>query len=277
MKTLVWTLCVLFGICFWNLTSFTVQADAATKTEETAETAENKSSDDDAEEDEDEAEEEDEVSGEQKDESKDEGPAEPKLEGEEDGEEEFICNLKYKTIGCYANVEDKVHTEKPLKSFLMSDKELQGITDVRSFEPSVEKFNKELPKFACMCANEALTSGNAIFGLTNYSDCWSGPDDSKYDSEGPSNDCITFDFKDCEPNHEICAGKETALFMYYIDTPGHNKTPEEENKELQEENKELQEGKQKELHKEKKKEKRKEKKKKLTTKKSKKKESKAKE
>lgn len=154
-------------------------------------------------------------------------------EEEEDKEEtkEFVCNLKYKRIGCYA---DKGKKEKPLASFLMSDSEM-GKHSKRGKLPKPEQFNQELPKFACKCANEALTSGNAIFGLQNIAECWSGPDDSVYDKDGPSNDCVTFDFAECAPEAEICSGKRHSNFMYYIDTPDHTKTEEEINKELSEE------------------------------------------
>merc|ERR1712062_705797 len=93
---------------------------------------------------------------------------------EEEEEKEFVCNLKYKRIGCYA---DKGKKDKPLVSFMESD--------------------GDLPKFACKCANDAINGGNAIFGLQNLAECWSGPDDSKYDKDGPSEDCVTFDMAKC--------------------------------------------------------------------------------
>jgi len=151
---------------------------------------------------------------------------------DEEGESEyteFVCNLQYKRIGCYASA-DEEKEKKPVAKSKVILKEVQ---------PKIEEFNEKLPKRACMCANEALTSGNAIFGLMNYTECWSGPDDSKYDREGPSNECVTFDLAPCEPSNEICAGKELANFMYYIDTPEHNKTPQEVQKELDEEKEKL--------------------------------------
>lgn len=165
-------------------------------------------------------------------------------EGEqEQGEEkEFVCNLKYKRIGCYA---DKGKKDKPLASFMESDAEIGGM-DKRGKLPKGEKydkFNQELPKFACKCANDALNGGNAIFGLQNLAECWSGPDDSKYDKDGPSEDCVTFDFAKCAEDSEICAGKKHANFMYYIDTPEHTKTQDEINTELAEEAKKAEEAK----------------------------------
>jgi len=161
--------------------------------------------------------------------------AENAEEGDSDGaeEKEFVCNLKYKKIGCYA---DKGKKDKPLASFLESDAEIGGM-DKRGKLPKGEKydkFNQELPKFACKCANDALNGGNAIFGLQNLAECWSGPDDSKYDKDGASEDCVTFDFAKCADNSEICAGKKHANFMYYIDTPDHTKTQDEINTEIAE-------------------------------------------
>merc|ERR1712066_593032 len=92
-------------------------------------------------------------------------------EGAEEGEEkEFVCNLKYKRIGCYA---DKGKKDKPLASFMESDAEIGGM-DKRGKLPKGEKydkFNQELPRFACKCANDALNGGNAIFGLQNLAEC----------------------------------------------------------------------------------------------------------
>merc|ERR1712002_604791 len=167
-------------------------------------------------------------------------------EGAEEGEEkEFVCNLKYKRIGCYA---DKGKKDKPLASFMESDAEIGGM-DKRGKLPKGEKydkFNQELPRFACKCANDALNGGNAIFGLQNLAECWSGPDDSKYDKDGPSEDCVTFDMAKCEDNSEVCAGKKHANFMYYVDSPEHTKTADEVKEELAEEAKKEEESKKKE-------------------------------
>merc|ERR1711962_1347208 len=108
----------------------------------------------------------------------------------------FTCNLKFKKVGCYA---DKAKKERPLRSFIMSDSDL-GSTTKKGKLPAGDKFNSELPKFACKCANEAINSGNAIFGLQNLAECWTGPDDSKSDKDGASEDCVTFDYAQCEAN-----------------------------------------------------------------------------
>merc|ERR1711964_388847 len=83
-------------------------------------------------------------------------------------------------------------------------------------DPQGDKFNGELPKFACKCANEAINDGNAVFGIQNLAECWTGPDDSKYDKDGASNDCVTFDYAPCAESAEICAGKKHSNFVYYV-------------------------------------------------------------
>merc|ERR1711890_39980 len=162
-------------------------------------------------------------------------------EGEEEEEaaetKEFQCNLKYKRIGCYA---DKGKKDKPLVSFMESDDELsamakRGKLPKGSKGKGFEKFNGELPKFACKCANDAINGGNAIFGLQNLAECWSGPDDSKYDKDGPSDDCVSFNMAKCEESAEVCAGKKHANFVYFVDSAEHTKTQEEEQQELAEE------------------------------------------
>jgi hypothetical protein len=157
-------------------------------------------------------------------------------EAEEAEEKPFVCNLKFKKIGCYA---DKGKKDKPLASFLESDAELGGMDKKDKIKGGSKKFNSELPKFACKCANDALNGGNAIFGLQNLAECWSGPDDSQYDKDGASEDCVTFDMAKCDENSEICAGKKHANFMYYVDSPEHTKTQEEVNTELAEEQKKV--------------------------------------
>lgn len=164
-------------------------------------------------------------------------------EAEEEEEKEFVCNLKYKRIGCYA---DKGKKDKPLVSFMESDEDLSVNAKRGKIKgDKMDKFNGELPKFACKCANDAINGGNAIFGLQNLAECWSGPDDSKYDKDGPSEDCVTFDMAKCDENSEVCAGKKHANFMYYVDSPDHTKTAEEAQKELAEEKEKEEEAKRK--------------------------------
>merc|ERR1711962_333211 len=133
-----------------------------------------------------------------------EDAAEDKKDDDDDDKAPFTCNLKFKKVGCYA---DKAKKERPLRSFIMSDSDL-GSTTKKGKLPAGDKFNSELPKFACKCANEAINSGNAIFGLQNLAECSTGPDDSKYDKDGASEDCVTFDYAQCEANSELCSGKK---------------------------------------------------------------------
>lgn len=141
----------------------------------------------------------------------------------EESAPERACNLKFNRVGCYA---DKSKTDRPLRSFIMSDANI-GTTSKKGKLPKGENFNIELPKFACKCANEAITNGNAIFGIQDLAECWTGPDDSKYDKDGASNDCVTYNYAPCDDNSAMCAGKKHANFVYYVDTPEHTKTKEE--------------------------------------------------
>jgi len=222
MGKLVWIL--LLGFCLLS-----VHADTG------KEEKEEESSDDDA------AAEEDSDAG---------SGAEDAEEGAEEGEaeeagetKEFQCNLKYKRIGCYA---DKGKKDKPLVSFMESDEDLSANAKRGKIKGSLDKFNGELPKFACKCANDAINGGNAIFGLQNLAECWSGPDDSKYDKDGPSEDCVTFDMAKCDDSSEVCAGKKHANFMYFVDSPEHTKTSDEVKEELDAEAKKEEEQKKKE-------------------------------
>lgn len=68
--------------------------------------------------------------------------------------------------------------------------------------------------------------------LLHVAECWTGPDDTKYDAEGPSDQCVSFDEKTCQKSDKMCAGKKHADFVYYIDTPEHTKPAEEVAEEL---------------------------------------------
>lgn len=135
----------------------------------------------------------------------------------------YECNLKFKRVGCYA---DNSKKEKPLRSFIMTDADL-GPSSKKGKLPKGDKFNSHLPKFACKCANEAINSGNAIFGIQNIAECWTGPDDSKYDKDGESNECVTLNYAQCQTNSELCAGKKHANFVYYVDSEEHTKSKED--------------------------------------------------
>ncbi|XP_065644346.1 uncharacterized protein LOC100209382 [Hydra vulgaris] len=168
---------------------------------------------------------------EEKEDTKSEEAAE--ASSDDDGVEnapEMACNLKFKRVGCYADNNKK---ERPLRSYIMSDADI-GTVSKKGKLPKGDKFNIELPKFACKCANEAINAGNAVFGLQNLAECWTGPDDSKYDRDGASEECVTFNYAPCSPTSEMCAGKKHANFVYYVDTPEHTKTKEEIAKEYKE-------------------------------------------
>jgi len=141
----------------------------------------------------------------------------------EESAPERSCNLKFKRVGCYA---DNSKKDRPMRSYIMSDADI-GSVSKKGKLPKGEKFNVELPKFACKCANEAINAGNAIFSIQNIAECWTGPDDSKYDKDGSSDQCVTFDYAPCDPASEYCAGKKHANFVYFVDTPEHTKTKEE--------------------------------------------------
>jgi len=161
--------------------------------------------------------------------TEDEGSADNEKQGGDDAAP-FACNLKFKRVGCYA---DKGKKDRPLRSFIMSDADL-GQTTKKGKMPQGDKFNGELPKFACKCANEAINDGNAVFGIQNLAECWTGPDDSKYDKDGASQDCVTFDYAPCNDGAEICAGKKHSNFVYYVDSEEHTKSKEEIKKEFAE-------------------------------------------
>ena len=53
----------------------------------------------------------------------------------------------------------------------MSDADI-GTISKKGKLPQGDKFNTELPKFACKCANEAINGGNAIFGIQSIGKCF---------------------------------------------------------------------------------------------------------
>lgn len=122
------------------------------------------------------------------------------------------CTFKFKGIGCYNDKKDA----RALPQRLIKDNTMLS-----------KNFNTELPSLACSCAKNSIDNGNAIFALSNTGECWTGPDDSKYDANGVSDSCVTFDKKKCAEDSELCTGKEGGAFVYYVDHPAHTKTEEE--------------------------------------------------
>jgi len=144
------------------------------------------------------------------------------------------CNIKFKKVGCFKSKKKS----SGFQHFLKTDTEAEKFTKKGKVADN-EVFNKRLPNMACECAKAALEAGNAIFSLKNIAECWTGSDDTIYDSEGPSNKCVTFSNQQCEANSELCSGKKHSTFVYYIDTPEHTKSPEEIKKELDVQNKKI--------------------------------------
>lgn len=66
-----------------------------------------------------------------------------------------------------------------------------------------------------------------VYFVFYTAECWTGPDDSKYDKDGESSECVTFNYAQCEGNSLMCAGKKHANFVYYVDTPEHTKPKEQ--------------------------------------------------
>lgn len=159
-----------------------------------------------------------------------EGSEQAPLKNEEDSEEQS-CNLKFKKIGCYKK-RSKIQT---FDTFIKGD---DTIATKKGKIINSKAFNEKLPQIACECANAAIKAGNAVFSLRNIAECWTGPDDTKYDAEGPSNECVTFDKKKCNGEAEVCSGKRHADFVYFIDSPEHTKSAEEVAIELAKEKKE---------------------------------------
>lgn len=159
-----------------------------------------------------------------------EGAEQAPLKNEEDSEEPS-CNLKFKKVGCYK----KRSKKQTFNTFIKGD---DTIATKKGKIINSEVFNEKLPQIACECANAAINAGNAVFSLRNIAECWTGPDDTKYDAEGPSNECVTFDKKPCNGEAEVCSGKRHADFVYFIDSPEHTKSAEEVAIELAKEKKE---------------------------------------
>lgn len=172
-----------------------------------------------------------------KDEDKDDDEADKGLSSEDaekeikkdDKKKKFECNLKFSKVGCF---KDKAKKQRPLGNYIMRDVKMSGLQK-KSATSKSSIFDNTLSDFACRCANEALDRGNAVFGIQNIAECWSGADDSKYDKDGKSEECVTFGMEQCSNKDELCAGQKSTNFVYYIDVPDHTKSKEEAKKEME--------------------------------------------
>lgn len=145
------------------------------------------------------------------------------------------CNIKFKKVGCFKSKLKGLG----FQTFLQTDPDATSFMKKGKVKDN-EQFNTRLPKMVCECAKAALDAGNAVFSLKNIAECWTGPDNTIYDKEGPSKKCVTFDNKSCETDSELCSGKKRSSFVYFIDTPEHTKSEEEKKKEILEEQKKIQ-------------------------------------
>lgn len=162
------------------------------------------------------------------------GASEKEVTEEEEAplNEKKACEIKFKKIGCYKSK----NKARGFKTFLQADQEADSFAK-KGKVANKETFNKRLPNMVCECAKAALNSGNAIFSLKNIAECWTGPDSTIYDAEGPSDKCVTFGSEKCDENSELCSGKKHSNFVYFVDSPDHTKSAEEIKKELAAENK----------------------------------------
>ncbi len=85
--------------------------------------------------------------------------------------------------------------------------------------------------YTCIEISDTICHQLSFINLT--AECWSGSDDSKYDKDGKSEECVTFGMEKCNTKDELCAGQRSTNFIYYIDVPEHTKSKEEAKKEME--------------------------------------------
>jgi len=75
-----------------------------------------------------------------------------------------------------------------------------------------------LPEFICECANKIRERKFWTFGIQNFDECYSGPDEGRYDEDGLAklDDCIDDEYHTCAESSEYCSGLFHKNYIYTI-------------------------------------------------------------
>ncbi|XP_068686100.1 uncharacterized protein [Montipora foliosa] len=134
-----------------------------------------------------------------------------------EAQQDKACFTQYKNIGCYA---DKQLSPRPIPDLIFTDLDKDS-PKYSGNEARLGELDTYLSDVLCRCAEQAQELGYKFFGVQNHGECYSGPKvEISYDKDGPSNQCITRNFRECDRgnlgNPKDCVGTQGANYVYRI-------------------------------------------------------------
>ncbi|KAK2564876.1 hypothetical protein P5673_011575 [Acropora cervicornis] len=135
-------------------------------------------------------------------------------------QQETTCFTQFENVGCYA---DKQLSPRPIPDLIFSDLDKES-PKYSGNEARLGELDAYLSDVLCRCAEQTQELGYIFFGVQNHGECYSGPDSRiTYNKDGPSDQCITRDFKQChagshdkKENPKDCVGAQGANYVYRI-------------------------------------------------------------
>ncbi|XP_029197973.2 uncharacterized protein LOC114963020 isoform X2 [Acropora millepora] len=135
-------------------------------------------------------------------------------------QQETTCFTQFENVGCYA---DKQLSPRPIPDLIFSDLDKES-PKYSGNEARLGELDAYLSDVLCRCAEQTQELGYIFFGVQNHGECYSGPDSRiTYNKDGPSDQCITRDFKQChagshdkKENPKACVGAQGANYVYRI-------------------------------------------------------------
>lgn len=125
------------------------------------------------------------------------------------------CNINVTKIGCY---NDSGVPPQPLPILIMKGrhKDFHIGSNKEGFDKMAWK--EFLPEFICECANKIRERKFWTFGIQNFDECYSGPDEGRYDEDGLAklDDCIDDEYHTCAESSEYCSGLFHKNYIYTI-------------------------------------------------------------
>ncbi|XP_022783001.1 uncharacterized protein LOC111323827 [Stylophora pistillata] len=119
---------------------------------------------------------------------------------------------QFTRLGCFR---DSLNP-RPLPTILMTDRD-PSMRVFSGVNIDWADWNDYKTDLACRCAKKTKKSGFKVFGLQFYGECWSGVNAEKnYKQDGPSQSCLTNDFRKCGPQDKYCVGEQATNFVYTL-------------------------------------------------------------
>ncbi|XP_057304151.1 uncharacterized protein LOC130641387 isoform X2 [Hydractinia symbiolongicarpus] len=89
------------------------------------------------------------------------------------------CDLEHESLGCYQDMQTGT---RAFSEMLFTREDKIG----------AKRWDQILPEVICSCANATKLKGYTHFGITKYTQCWSGPKvQDHYSEHGESNQCVS--------------------------------------------------------------------------------------